>query len=34
MDNGVIIEDGSPNIIFKNPRNSKTKEFLSRILTE
>ena len=34
MDNGVIIEDGSPNIIFKNPRNSKTKEFLSRILQE
>lgn len=32
MDNGKIIEKGAPNEIFFNPRNSRTREFLSKIL--
>lgn len=32
MDEGRIIEDDLPEVIFKNPRNEKTKEFLGRIL--
>lgn len=32
MDKGVIVEDENPEIIFTNPRNERTKEFLSRIL--
>lgn len=32
MDSGVILEDGSPEQIFKNPSHERTKEFLSRIL--
>lgn len=32
MDNGKIIEDGRPNEIFYNPKNSRTREFLSKIL--
>ena len=32
MDNGKIIEKGAPNEIFFNPKNSRTREFLSKIL--
>ena len=32
MDNGKIIEKGAPNKIFFNPKNSRTREFLSKIL--
>ena len=32
MDKGVILEEDSPENIFNNPKNQRTKEFLSRIL--
>lgn len=32
MDKGTILEEGSPEQIFKNPRNERTKEFLQSIL--
>lgn len=32
MDEGKIMEEGTPEVIFNNPRNERTKEFLSRIL--
>ena len=32
MDRGVIAEDGTPDQIFKNPRNPRTREFLSRFM--
>ena len=32
MDNGYIIESGSPAEIFDNPRHPRTKEFLSKVL--
>ncbi|NLW42631.1 MAG: amino acid ABC transporter ATP-binding protein [Tissierellia bacterium] len=32
MDQGVIVEDESPEIIFTNPKHERTKEFLSRVL--
>lgn len=32
MDNGKIIEKGAPNEIFFNPKNSRTRGFLSKIL--
>jgi L-cystine transport system ATP-binding protein len=32
MDGGVVIEEGSPDEIFRNPREDRTKQFLSRIL--
>ena len=32
MDNGVIAEDGPPEQIFINPKNERTKEFLSRFI--
>ena len=32
MDDGVIAESGTPEEIFANPRNPRTKEFLSKIL--
>ena len=32
MDEGVIAESGSPEVIFGNPRNPRTKEFLSKVL--
>ena len=31
MDDGVIIEEGTPEQIFGNPREERTKEFLSRV---
>ena len=32
MDEGRIIEEGTPEEIFQNPKNSRTKEFLSKVL--
>lgn len=32
MDEGVILEEGTPNEIFETPKKARTKEFLSRIL--
>ncbi|KYO64095.1 amino acid ABC transporter ATP-binding protein [Thermovenabulum gondwanense] len=32
MDEGVIVEEGTPDEIFENPKNQRTKEFLSKIL--
>lgn len=32
MDKGVIAEEGSPEIIFNNPKQERTKEFLQRFL--
>ncbi len=32
MDRGYILEEGSPEDIFSNPKQQRTKEFLSRIL--
>lgn len=31
MDNGVIVERGKPNDIFDNPRQDRTKQFLSKL---
>jgi len=33
MDEGRIIEDDMPRVIFKNPKHEKTKEFLARIIS-
>ena len=30
MDNGVIIEQGTPGEVFSNTKNQRTKEFLQR----
>ena len=32
MDEGLIIEEGSPAEIFDNPQNSRTQSFLSKVL--
>lgn len=32
MDHGVIVEEGTPDEIFVEPKNQRTKEFLSRVL--
>ncbi len=32
MDNGIIAESGTPEQIFGNPQNPRTKEFLSKVL--
>ena len=34
MDGGVIAEEGTPEEIFDNPKNERTKQFLRRILRE
>lgn len=34
MDQGIILEDDKPEIIFENPKHNRTKEFLSRMLKE
>lgn len=34
MDNGVIVEEGSPREMFSNPRHDRTRAFLSRTLGE
>jgi ABC-type polar amino acid transport system ATPase subunit len=33
MDSGRIVEDGEPSAFFKNPRDPRTRQFLSKILT-
>lgn len=32
MDEGVVLEEGTPNEIFENPKMPRTKEFLSKVL--
>lgn len=32
MDGGVILEEGTPQEIFNNPKNDRTKDFLSKVL--
>ncbi|HHY18411.1 MAG TPA: peptide ABC transporter ATP-binding protein, partial [Firmicutes bacterium] len=32
IDEGLILEDNKPDIIFKNPENPRTKSFLSKVL--
>ena len=32
MDEGIIAESGTPDDIFNNPKNPRTKEFLSKVL--
>jgi ABC-type polar amino acid transport system ATPase subunit len=32
MDNGYIVEDGTPDEVFNNPTNGRTKEFLAKVL--
>jgi ABC-type polar amino acid transport system ATPase subunit len=34
MDDGVILEQGSPEKIFGNPENARTREFLARYLED
>ena len=34
MDQGVILEQGSPREVFGNPKESRTREFLSRYLED
>ena len=34
MDDGVIVEEGSPQVIFNNPTQERTRVFLKRILEE
>lgn len=34
MDKGLVIEEGSPEDIFNNPKNDRTKEFLYRVLNK
>lgn len=32
MDGGYIVEEGTPDEVFSNPKNERTKEFLSKVL--
>ena len=32
MDEGLIVEQGTPQEIFKNPQNKRTQDFLSKVL--
>ncbi len=32
MDGGIIVEEGTPDQVFGNPQNERTKEFLSKVL--
>lgn len=34
MDEGYVVEDESPDVIFTNPKNERTKAFLSRVLSK
>ena len=34
MDQGVILEQGTPQEVFGNPREARTREFLSRYLED
>jgi len=33
MDNGYIVEQGSPQEVFGNPKNERTKDFLNKVLS-
>ena len=33
LDQGMILEEGSPQELFSNPKHKRTKEFLNHILT-
>jgi polar amino acid transport system ATP-binding protein len=33
MENGIIVESGSPQVMFRNPKKERTKEFLGKIAT-
>jgi len=32
MDEGVIVEQGTPDEIFNNPKNQRTQDFLAKVL--
>ena len=32
MDEGIIVEEGTPDQIFDNPQNARTQSFLSKVL--
>lgn len=32
MDDGLVLEEGTPEALFENPQNQRTKEFLSKVL--
>nr|WP_272509092.1 amino acid ABC transporter ATP-binding protein [Clostridium ganghwense] len=32
MDGGVVVEEGDPKEVFENPKNERTKDFLSKVL--
>lgn len=32
MDNGVVVEEGTPEDVLSNPKNERTKQFLNRVL--
>ena len=32
MDNGMIVEEGSPEVLLTEPKNDRTKRFLSKVL--
>lgn len=34
MEKGVIVEEDEPNVIFNNPKNKRTREFLSRFMKD
>lgn len=34
MDAGVVVEEGTPNEIFRNPKEERTKQFLKRVIPE
>lgn len=34
MDKGIVIEEGTPNEIFNNPKNERAKEFLYRVINK
>jgi len=34
MDDGVIVEEDTPDVIFNNPNNERTRIFLKRILDD
>ena len=32
MDEGVVLEEGTPKEIFENPKNARTQDFLRKVL--
>ena len=32
MDEGIIMEEGTPEEVFKNPKNPRTQDFLNKVL--